>query len=573
MILLIIFALAAGIVTILSPCILPILPIILSGSFTGDKKRPLGIIVGFILSFTFFTLFLTFIIKLTGLPPDILRTIAVFVIIFFGLSLIVPQAQKVMEQLVSRLSSFTPQSKNKSGFIGGIIIGLSLGLVWAPCVGPILASVITLAATSQINIATFFITLAYSIGSAIPMIALMYGGRSLLNRLPFLTKNSIQIQKIFGLFMIATAVMIFFNIDRSFQTYILTRFPSYGTGLTKFEDNSLIKSKLDDLKNVSVKDSLQSLTNSPAPNPTFEGYTKWLNLPDGKQSLTLNDLKGKVVLVDFWTYTCINCVRTLPHVTSWYEKYKDQGFVVIGVHTPEFEFEKVTSNVVAAMKDFKIRYPVVQDNDYNIWNSYNNQYWPAEYLIDSKGNLVDSHFGEGNYDETERKIQNLLKEAGKNVNTNTVSIKDTTPISRLTPETYLGLSRLERITNSNVVAGQQNYEISSTIPDDEFSYGGTWNIQPEEAIAQENASISLHFNADNVYLVITPKSSLDEIQVFLDGKIISSAQAGKDVINGTVRLDMARLYNVVDLHGESGNHILKLEFKTSGTSVFAFTFG
>lgn len=465
--------------------------------------------------------------------------------------------QSFIERLASRLSTVSEDSKNKSGFTGGVVIGLSLGLVWAPCVGPILASVIALAATSQVNLQTFFITLAYSLGSGIPMLAIMYGGRNLLLKLPILTKNTARIQKVFGVLMILTALMIFFNIDRAFQAYILEKFPQYGTGLTRIEDNSIVKNQLATLKT------------STTPNPTFQGYTKWLN----SKPLTLEELRGKVVLVDFWTYTCINCVRTLPYVTSWYEKYKDKGFVVIGVHTPEFAFEKKSENVLTAMKDFHINYPVVQDNDYNIWNSYQNQYWPAEYLIDAQGNLRDTHFGEGNYAESEKKIQALLKEAGEKISPGVVNLSDATPLSAMTPESYLGFNRLERITNLVTTTGQQLFDTDPNIPENGISFGGTWDIQPEESVAKRDAELSIHFNADQVYLVMTPTSSSDQVQVYLDGKIVPSSLAGKDVVNGTIKLDAARLYSLINLHGNNGNHILKLIFKTSGTSVFAFTFG
>ncbi|HLL60698.1 MAG TPA: cytochrome c biogenesis protein CcdA [Candidatus Nitrosocosmicus sp.] len=571
MFLLILFAFLAGIVTILSPCILPILPIVLSGSVSNDRKKPFGIVTGFVLSFTFFTLFLTTIVKATGISSDILRNVAVVVIILFGLSLIIPQAQLFMERMISKLSAISPKSQNKSGFSGGVLIGLSLGLIWAPCVGPILASVITLAATSQVNAAAFFITLAYSLGSAIPMFAIIYGGRNLLNRIPWLLKNTAQIQKVFGMIMIATAFMIFFNVDRKFQAFILEKFPQYGVGLTKFEDNNIVKNQIDKLRGSksSVKISDELNNSKRAPNPNFDGYTKWIN----SEALTLDKLKGKVVLVDFWTYTCINCIRTMPYVTSWYEKYKDQGFVVIGVHTPEFEFEKKEENVLQAMKDFKINYPVVQDNDFNIWNSYDNKYWPAEYLIDANGNIRYTHFGEGEYDKTEKVIQQLLKEAGREADEELVNLEDETPRIRNTPETYLGLGRMERVTNRITNTGVQNFSLDANPPSDHISFGGTWDIQLERSIAKTDSELTFNFNANEVFLVITPNSANDQIKVYLDNKLIDVNQAGVDVINGQIKIDKARLYKLVDLKGKKGEHILRLEFNTSGTSIFAFTFG
>src|SRR5688572_5025288 len=231
MALLILFAFLAGIVTILSPCILPILPIVLSGSLTGGKRRPLGIIAGFILSFTFFTLFLSTIVRVTGISADALRQFSVVVILAFGISLLIPTFKVWMERLFASLSGIvaqTPgQQTNNPDFVGGVVVGISLGLVWAPCVGPILASVISLALTGTVTASAFVITLAYSLGTSLPMLAITFGGRNLLSRAPWLVANTGKIQKTFGILMILTALAIFFNWDRKFQTYILKTFPNY----------------------------------------------------------------------------------------------------------------------------------------------------------------------------------------------------------------------------------------------------------------------------------------------------------------------------------------------------------
>src|SRR3989344_9651039 len=371
MILLFGFAFLAGIVTILSPCILPVLPVVLSGGISGGKQRPLGIVAGFISSFTFFTLFLTSIVRATGVSPDALRSVSVVVIIAFGLSLLVPKLQAFIEQFLSRVSSLAKRTE-RSDFAGGIFIGASLGLVWTPCVGPILASVISLALTGTVTTTAFFITLAYSIGTAIPMLAIVWGGRALLQKVPWLVASTGKIQKIFGLLMILTALAIATNLDRKFQTYILTTFPQYGVGLTKLEDNPIVKKQLVDMQ-----------TNDRQTAPELTAGGQWFN----SEPLTLSQLKGKVVLVDFWTYTCINCIRTLPYLKNWYAKYKDKGFVIIGVHTPEFEFEKDASNVARAIADFGLEYPVMQDNDYATWRAYDNRYWAAKYLIDKEGKI------------------------------------------------------------------------------------------------------------------------------------------------------------------------------------------
>jgi thiol-disulfide isomerase/thioredoxin len=282
-------------------------------------------------------------------------------------------------------------------------------------------------------------------------------------------------------------------------------------------------------------------------------------------------LRGKVVLIDFWTYTCINCIRTLPHVTSWYDKYKDQGFTVIGIHTPEFEFEKNTANVADAIQRFNIHYPVPQDNDYGTWNAYSNQYWPAEYLIDSRGQIRRVHFGEGKYEEMEQAIQLLLKEAGKNVTSSTDEMPDETPQSRISPETYLGESRSEHFyLTGKVPGGEREYKSESLIPLNSYSLGGTWSIEGENALAVKNSELIYHFTAQKVFLVMGADRSA-EVMVYLDGKPVAVGAAGADVNDGKVSVKEFRLYSLIQLK-QQGDHILRLVFPP-GVEAFAFTFG
>ncbi len=552
MLLLILFAFIAGFVTILSPCILPVLPIVLSASITGGHKRPLGIVLGFIASFTFFTLALTSIVKATGIPADSLRIFSIIIILLFGVSLLIPQFQVLSEKLFSKLTSLAPRSdQTNSGFWGGLILGLSLGLVWTPCVGPIIASVITLAATSQVTLSAILITLAYSAGTAIPMFLITYGGRRLLQKIPWLLSNTPNIQKGFGILMILISVGMFFNLDRQFQNYILEKFPQYGAGLTKIEDNPQVKENLQNMGK-----STQATAQAPELIPGGE----WFNT----QPLTLKQLKGKVVLIDFWTYTCINCIRTLPYVKSWYDKYHDQGLVIIGVHTPEFEFEKVASNVKQAIKDDGIKYPVMQDNNYDTWKAYSNQYWPAEYLIDAQGNIRHTHFGEGEYDQTEKAIQDLLKEAGQNPNQSITQMPDQTPQGPISPETYLGYQRMEFLYPGGTTGGpaDKEFTLSKNIPLNSFSFGGNWKIGSENAQSGQNAVLEYNFQASNVYLVIEPpKNSSGQIKVFIDGKP-----------NGTITVDSNKLYNIFKSNNVE-KHLLRLEFLTPGIMPHAFQFG
>ena len=573
MILLVVFAFVAGIVTILSPCILPVLPIVLSGGLGGGKRRPVGIVVGFVASFTFFTLFLTAIVKLLGISADTLRLFSILVIGLFGVSLLIPKFQVVMEKSFSTLSRFAPKQTG-SGFWGGVFLGLSLGLIWTPCVGPIIASVITLAATSAVTLQSVFITLAYSAGTAIPMFGIVVGGRALLQRVPGLASNSGKIQKVFGILMIMTALGIYLNIDRRFQTFILDTFPNYGTGLTQIEQNDVVRNALDGLKSkpkspTQTNDSSLFNVNMPYKAPDFIAGGSWIN----SDPLAISELKGKVVLVDFWTYTCINCIRTFPYLKDWYSKYKDEGFVIVGVHTPEFAFEHTLANVTKAVKDFGLSYPIMQDNDYATWESYDNHYWPAEYLIDKDGNVRRTHFGEGKYDETEKAIQALLKESGKSADMPLSDIVEQTPKARISPETYLGASRMAYYyPTQNTGVTNFVFTLPGDIPLNAFSFGGKWNIGQESATADNGSELVYRFFANKVFLVMKPNSGQGTVTVYLDDKLVGSA-GGQDVQNGVVTIDSDRLYDLIDLGGVPGEHTLKLHFNGSGIEAFAFTFG
>lgn len=575
MVILILFAFLAGIVTILSPCILPLLPIILSGSLSGGKKRPLGIVTGFIISFTFFTLALSSIVKATGVNPDALRTIAVIVITLFGASLLIPKTQLWMELLMSKLSGLIPQSSQaKEGFVGGVLVGISLGLIWAPCVGPILASVITLAATSQITFATVLITLAYSLGTSIPMLVITYSGQQLLDKHRWLLTNSATIQKMFGVLMIATAVAIFFNIDRKFQTYLITKFPQYGAGLTALEDNSLVQNQLSKLGGEGTGLTSGLLLPQTQKAPDFVGGTKWLN---ADEPLSLNsNLKGKVVLVDFWTYSCINCVRTFPYLRKWYETYKDKDFVIVGVHSPEFEFEKDTENVSMALKDYDLQYPVVQDNDFAIWQAYSNKYWPAHYLIDKEGYIRYLHFGEGKYAETENAIRALLDEAPLSE----ADMPADPTFRKQTPEIYLGYGRAENYIPSKEIVINKPWQYPADkekVPLDAVTLTGNWNVQEEYILAEDTtAALELRFLAESVHLVLSAADGEVQkgtVKVFLDGTPLPEKYYTSDSDkSGSITVTVPKKYDVVTTPNEYGEHLLRLEF-SQGLSAYAFTFG
>lgn len=584
MTLLLAFAFIGGVVTILSPCILPILPIILSGSVTGGKKKPWGIVIGFVLSFTFFTLFLTSIVNATGLSSDLLRDLAVVVIGLFGLTLVLPRAQVMIERVFSKLSGSIQQQPQREGFGGGVLVGLTLGLIWTPCVGPILASVISLALTGSVTGSAFFITLAYSLGTAIPMLGILYGGRGLLNRVPWLLRNSGQIQKAFGVIMILVAIAIALNYDRKFQAYILTVFPNYGIGLTSLEDNTAVQEELDELFNTTIEQESIGQPMSDALLPTAPELIRggeWFN----SDPLTIAGLHGQVVLVDFWTYSCINCIRTLPFLNDWYAKYSDEGLVILGIHTPEFEFEKDPKNVAEAIRDFGIEYPVMQDNNFATWRQYQGSrgYWPRKFIVDHTGKIIYDHAGEGSYEETELVIREALVARAAALGVGSTAeplsqIEHAETTQSQSPEVYFGAWRNELLVNGNrFVEGEQSFEMPETLQINRLAFVGEWNIAYEYAEnTSEEAKVLFPYSARNVFTVARADSPV-RVQVLRDGAFLTPSIAGEDIqFDGEesfVEIQEDRLYRLIEDEQGPSPHGLELIILESGLQAFTFTFG
>lgn len=581
MILLALFAFVAGIVTVLSPCILPVLPIILSSSI-GDvsigKSRPIGVVIGFVSSFTLFTLFLSAIVNAIGVSADTLRLLSVVVIAGFGFSLLVPRVQFALEALSSKLTRFIPTTSSGNGFLSGLLIGVSLGLLWTPCVGPILASVITLAVTGAVSFSAFFLTFAYSAGAALPMLLVMWGGRTLLRRVPWLLSHGGVIQRVFGVVMIVTAFAIAVQADRKFQTFILSVFPRYGSGLTSFEDTGFIRRELEKLRGDQPTEN--DARTSDVGKPLFDLQPKGVPAPEivsggvwiSSTPLSLKELRGKVVLIDFWTYSCINCQRTLPYLRAWNEKYAEKGLVIIGVHAPEFEFEKNADNVRKAVLDFGLTYPIVQDNNFATWRAYGNHYWPAKYFIDAEGNIRYRHFGEGDYDGSERVIQELLREAGEQ-NVPTVTNNPSYTVLAQTPETYVGFARLERCVSPESIHNNERFRYTApeTLPSNQFAFSGEWTVADEYAAPEAGSALLFRVDAQDVFVVMRPKAagSSARVRVLLDGM---TRDFGADNHEGIVSVDADRLYHVIHLP-VPGPHLLRLEFEDGGADVYAFAFG
>lgn len=555
MLFLILFAFLAGIFTILSPCILPILPAILSAGTTQGRLRPFGIVVGLVLSFTFFTLMLTAIVHATGLSANALRYAAIALLFFFGLVMIFPRLSDWFAKITAPIANFGQQFQGvqpRSGFGGGFVFGIALGLLWTPCAGPILAAITTLVATQSVNFYVFLITLAYSIGAAIPMFLIAYGSGKIIQSSKFLSVHAEGIRQIFGVLMVLTAIFIGFHWDMILQQKVINLFPSI-----LIEDNPLVKREIEKLrvespgeKNSILKRIIPDTLSDFGSSPELTGIVNWINSPP----LSLSQLKGKVVLIDYWTYSCINCLRTLPYIKKWYSDYNKDGFVVIGVHTPEFEFEKDPKNVAQAAEQLGVTYPIAQDNDYKTWRAYSNLYWPAHYLIDQKGNLRMVHFGEGAYVETENAIRELL---GLPALVMQEPVRSSRP---LTPETYLGLLRGRSYAPGiEIKPGAHVYEYKTPLAEDKVGLRGKWKVEGERITSEGNENyLDLNYLAKQVYLVLSGKSSTP-IQVFLD-----------DNAAGEIKVDADRKYDIVKT--SYGRHQLSLKIP-EGVSAYAFTFG
>jgi cytochrome c biogenesis protein CcdA/thiol-disulfide isomerase/thioredoxin len=586
MLLLMLFAFIAGAATAVSPCALPVLPVVFAAGVTGGRKRPLGIALGLALSFSFAVVVLVYVLSALGLPDSILRTFAIAVLFVFGLSLLLPKAADWVEFQISKWTSRSAgkvagatqkSAEGKDGFWSGMLVGAGLGFVYAPCAGPILAGVITATASQEFSSERLFVALAYGIGSAVTFFFLMVGGRKVIA--PLMQKSK-GIQMAMGLAMVFVAFAMFANLDTRFQTEIASALPSAIVNPTgKLEKSASVSQDLADARGSKSKfSSKQESKTSELPvlgnAPDFVGNERWFNTANG-QPLTLKELRGKVVLVDFWTYTCINCIRTQPYIKSWYAKYKNKGFVVVGVHTPEFPFERKAGNVEDAIKQAGITYPVAQDNAYKTWDAYSNEYWPAHYLIDAKGRVRATHFGEGEYKKTEAQIRSLLTEAGDgNLGGAAKAAAAIKPSNEnITPETYLGAARAQGFANRSITPGLDDFGATpSELPGSAFAYAGHWRITDENATATAaDSRLDVNFHSRRVYLVLGSTDKPRDLEVLLDGKPIANDAAGKDVKGGVVAVHGQRLYNLVDLPSVQ-DHRLTLRF-APGISGFAFTFG
>jgi cytochrome c biogenesis protein CcdA/thiol-disulfide isomerase/thioredoxin len=594
MLLLLLFALIAGAGTAITPCVLPVVPALLSASAVGGRRRPVGIVLGLAATFTIAIVALAQLVNGVGLASGAARTLAIVVLVGFGAVLLIPELAARIQAPISRLARFGPRTRG-DGFWSGVAVGGALGFVCAPCAGPILAAVTSVSATGGASARVVAVALAYAIGLSAVMLLYGLGGRAVLDRVRRHARGHI-VERGLGVVLLLTAVAMATNLDVRFEEALArdTSLPAILVDPTRsLENSTAVQNRLASLRPRSQFAERQSQASAtpvaqqvgvaipgvktPAlpvlgPAPDFTQTQRWFNTPNGG-ALSMAGLRGHVVLVDFWTYTCINCIRTLPFLRGLYATYHRYGLDIVGVETPEFTFEQDAGNVQQAIQSDGLRYPVVQDNVYGTWNAYQNQYWPAEYLIDGKGQVRHTQFGEGEYKPDEAAVRELLFQAGARHLPPPITAQAMMPSSGLaTPETYLDSQRAQAFAQP-LQSGTHFYPGITYPTVNQFGLHGTWKISPQSATpTSAGAWIIGRFQAAHAYLVLTSAGNLPRtVLVRLDGRPISTKVAGADVHDGRVTVRGQRLYSLVSLP-TAQQHTLTLDVPP-GVSAYSFTFG
>lgn len=532
-----------GFALIISPCILPVLPIILTGSWIGDRTRPFGIITGFIVMFSIVTLFSRFLVQSLSLNPDLLRNISFGLLVVFGLILLSSYLTEFFARFTQRLALVGSQSKyvneTQGGFLSGFVFGSLVGIVWTPCAGPILAAVIVQVALQQTTLTSIFVVLSFAIGAGLPMLMIAIFGRKIIEHIHFIKTHTELFRKLLGIIIILSVILLI-----------------YGFGVA----NAYAK------ENDTTSPQIENALYYPYAVPPIAGIDTWINSPP----LTLDSLKGKVILIDFWTYSCINCIRTFPILKNWYAKYHDKGLVIIGIHSPEFEFEKNPDNVKYAVKKYGLLYPIALDNNYTTWRNFENEYWPAQYLIDKSGSVVYKHFGEGGEEVTERNIIALLGMSSHKL----INIEQEAYSASQTPETYLGYQRAMRFAGEAGLIQNKTvtYQYPTELPADQWALQGQWTVYADRIVsASAGAAIKLHFNAGKVFAVMGVTLPPGQVTILLNGKS-APVESGKDAVKNIITIKMKELYKIVHLpRPETG--IVEIISDRPGLEIYAFTFG
>lgn len=552
-----------GLITGISPCILPVLPVIFfsgagSNRSISSPARPYLVIAGLVCSFGVVTLVGSTLLSVLHLPQDAIRWAALVTLTLIGLGLIFPPLQHLIERPFTHI----PQREIGSGK-SGFGLGLALGALYVPCAGPVLAAIVVAGGTASIGLPTLILTATFAVGTALPLLVFALAGRRIAERVAAFRQRQRTVQIAGGIAMIVLAVALVFNLPAVLQRSVpdYTTAMQKGIGANEIRHRLTLGSKNSDPSKGQLADCTEGAEELQqcGPAPALIGISKWLNTPDGRP-IDLASLRGKVVLIDFWAYSCINCQRAIPHVVDWYNHYRDDGLVVVGVHTPEYAFEHVEGNVASGAAGLHITYPIALDNDYKTWTNYQNLYWPAEYLIDANGTVRHTKFGEGDYDGTEKLIRQLLVDANPQTKlpppTHGV---DTTPQTRLTRETYLAPDKAANYGGSgDYHAGTATFAFPGTLPDDEFALRGRWTLDDQGATAgSDDAAMRLNYTAKNIFVVVGGTGTLT---VTRDGKATSTPIGGPPTLHQVVADDTA--------------HRDQLDMQVSpGLQVFSFTFG
>jgi cytochrome c biogenesis protein CcdA/thiol-disulfide isomerase/thioredoxin len=583
-----VIAFLGGVLTIISPCILPVLPVVFARADRSFLKSGLPLLAGMAVTFAAFAAVATTAGTWAVQANRYGRLAALVVLAFFGLTLLWPRLADLIARpfvgLGSRLSQ-PSGSGSDAGTLRSLLLGVATGLLWAPCAGPILGLILTGAALQGASQRSAFLLLAYAAGAATSLaVALLAGGR-VFAALKRSLGAEVWIRGVLGVAVLAGVAAISLGLDRG----VLTRVSLAST--TGFEQSLIDRFHASPAQPRSPqKDSggammmMMSSTAGgtgagPQTLPDLSGAVAWLNSPP----LNRDQLQGHVVLVDFWTYSCINCLRSIPYVRAWAAKYKDSGLVVIGVHTPEFAFEKDPDNVRHAVKDLQIAYPVALDNDYKIWKAFSNSYWPADYLVDATGHIRNHHFGEGKYAETEQQIQALLKERdGPLQVTGLVSVNGTgaeaAPDSDVeSPETYVGYDRADSFLSSGGL--KQNIAHSYTIPRhlelNQWGFGGKWTDHAQVAdLDAPRGRIVYRFHARDVHLVLgAAMGKTVRFRVTVDGQAPGARHGVDTDAGGEGKIVDHRLYQLIRQKDPIEDHTFEIEFLDPGAEVYSFTFG
>ena len=571
MVLLVLAGFLGGLITGLSPCILPVLPAVLVAGGTGLdpraepaprsgaglRRRPVAVVAGIVVSFTVFTLVGSALLMALHLPQDLLRTVGLVVLGAVGVGMLVPPLGDLLERPFAYLPK---RAVDVQG--GAFVLGVGLGLLYVPCAGPVLAAITAVSASGHVGLPVVLLTASFAIGAGLPLLAIALAGERATERVRALREHALAVRRVSGVVLLASVLVLGTGVTDAFQRAV----PGYTAALqSKVEGNASVSRQLSALRGTSAgqlancQDGAYVLQ-SCGPAPAFRGISDWLNTPGGKP-LSFASLRGKVVLVDFWTYSCINCQRTLPHLEAWSRDYAKAGLVVVGVHTPEFAFEHVPSNVRSAAASLGVTYPIAIDDKYATWNAYDNQYWPAEYLVDATGTVRHVHFGEGEYAETEHLIRELLVQAHRHavLPAATKVVGKTASTEAITPESYLGYNRLDSLANPTI---DQNapyrYTLPATLEPNELGYGGVWTVGPQEVVAGADAQLALQFRARDVYLVLGGSGRL-------------RVQVGDRPSTTVTVSGVPRLYTLFSSTALTNARLL-LDF-SPGVNAYAFTFG